>query len=158
MRLLATLLALLTLWATPVAAQDVPEPPQIPPGEDRIEHVQRGVRAPYEGMLLDMDTAIRWTNQLRWWPETFQLRLLEQQELLEAERNSFRLRLNILDESRTREIEGLRVDLREQAETYERRIARLEDPPFWQTGWFGFVCGVVVVGIGVAVGAIIAVQ
>lgn len=155
------LLLALVIWAgliTPTAAQDTPTPPQIPPGQDRIEHIEEGARAPYEGMLLDIDTAIRWTNQLRWWPRTFQLHLDQQEEVLQAERSSFQLRLDILDESRVREIEGLRQDLRDQAETYATRIARLEDPPFWETGWFGFICGAVLVGAAVAVGAVIAVQ
>ena len=139
-------------------AQEVPTPPDIPPGNDRIEHVEAGAAAPYEGMLLDMDTAIRWTNRLRWWPETYRLRLREAGELRVAEQGSYETRIRIVTESFTREIEGLRSDLREQAQRYEEQLERLRNPPFWETGWFGFTMGVVLMGLAVGAGVIIAVQ
>lgn len=149
----AALLAFI-LCAVPtiVAAQDI-NPPDIPPGEDRIEALSSGERAPFTGMLLETDTAIRWTNRLRWWRETFQLRLREQGEILDAVRSSHATEVSVLRGSYEREIEGLRQDLRSTMALYERQLARYRNPPFYETWGFAFGMGVVIVGVIVGVTA-----
>jgi hypothetical protein len=145
-------------FAAAAVAQEVPEPPRIPPGEDQIEYLAAGERTPYDGMLLSMDTAIRWTNRMRWWPETFRLRLAEEEEIRTLEARITDERVRIITESYEREIEGLRGDLRTQAQQYTEELAQLRNPPFWQRNWFGFVMGVVLVGAAVLIGALLAIQ
>jgi len=150
MRYLVLVLNLvLLLTASNLQAQDAP--PDIPPGEDRIEYHQEGDPAQYEGMLLDLDTSIRWTNKLRWYQ--FRLTLIdsEMQERLDATNRSWERRLSLVEESYTREIEGLRTDVRAQATTFAEELAEAQDTPWYETWTFGFITGtvisVVVVGI-----------
>ena len=149
-----TALLAAALWLLPnaVAAQDV-SPPDIPPGEDRIEALTSGERAPFTGMLLETDTAIRWTNRLRWWRETFQLRLREQGEILDALRRSHATEIDVIRESYEREILGLRNNARELVVNYEQQLQRYRNPPFYETWGFAFGMGVVVVGVIVGVTA-----
>lgn len=152
---LATLLAVLgapgALQAqeTPVA---VPEPPDVPPGEDRIESLALRAPAPFAGMLLDTDTAIRWTHRLEWYRAELQLQLRTAASILAAERSSHETELTLTSDSYTREIEGLMRDIREQAQRYEEELARLRAPqPFWESWGFAFGMGVLVTGIVVGV-------
>lgn len=140
--------ALLCLICTGVAAQ----PPDIPPGEDRIESVEAGARAPYQGMLLDIDTALRWTNRLRWYREELRLQVQRFDASMLAVRQSCDAEIEVVRSSLTREVEGLRLDIREQAQAFERSRKR----PFYDTFTFGLVLGVVVVGVIVGLTAWIA--
>lgn len=146
----ALLVAFLWLVPVSVAAQDI-NPPDIPPGEDRIEALTSGERAPFTGMLLETDTAIRWTNRLRWWRETFQLRLREQDEILNALRRSHGTEIDIIRQSYEREILGLRDTARELVVNYEQQLQRYRNPPFYETWGFAFGMGVVVVSVVVGV-------
>lgn len=151
MRCGVTLAVLLLLLAAPASAQEALQPPDLPPGEDRIEAVTAASRAPYDGMLLDMDTAIRWTNRLTWYRETLQLRLREASEVLAAVRQSHETEITVLRESYVREIEALRTDLRTQVLRYETELARHRDPPFYETWGFAFGMGALAMGVVVGV-------
>lgn len=148
---------LVFFWAARVAAQDAPAAPNLPPGTDRITSVQEGGRAPYAGMLLDTDTAIRWTNKLLWWPTAFRLHLAQDVEELAARDRSAGTELRIVQESLGREITGLRTDLREAVTRYERELASYRDPPFWETWGFAFGMGALALGVivGVAGGLVL---
>ena len=147
-----TALLAAALWLLPgtVAAQDI-NPPDIPPGEDHIEAMTSGERAPFTGMLLETDTAIRWTNRLRWWRETFQLRLREQGEILDALRRSHTVEIEVIRQSYEREITGLREDFRQMVDLYERQLERYRNPPFYETWGFAFGMGAVAVSVVVGV-------
>lgn len=136
------------------ALQTVPTPPAIPPGSDQVEALTEGAAAPYTGMLLDTDTAIRWTNALRWWPETFRLRMGEVGETIVALEHSHELRIRIVEESYGREVDGLRSDIRIQARQYAVELEDLRHEEFYESWGFAFVVGVlvtvVVAGLGVA--------
>lgn len=128
-----------------------PEPPAIPPGEDQIEHLTTGTRAPYEGMLLSIDTALRWTNALRWWPETFQLRVRHLEQELAMHQQSWERQRQIVEEGHQHELELLLTRVTELS----AEVNALRDPPFRKTRAFGFlagavVCVLVVVATGVA--------
>lgn len=144
-------MAFLLIFAVPANAQEALSPPDLPPGEDRIEAVAAGVRAPFDGMLLDTDTAIRWTNRLLWWRETFQLRLHEHAAVLEALRRSHDTELTVVRESYEREIVGLREDLRASTLRYEAELAERRNPPFWETWGFAFGMGALAMGVIVGV-------
>lgn len=156
MRLLAALLALLlpvgaqaqetaleSLLRAPLTA------PAIPPGEDRMVALDQGDRAPFTGILLDTDTAIRWTNALRWWPDAFRLRMDSVSSAVSLIEQYGDQRLRITEESRQREIDGLRQDLRTQAQ----QAAQAAERPWYTTFTFGLVVGVVVAGVLVGLGA-----
>lgn len=130
------------------ALQDVPEVPAIPEGPDRIESLPEGQRAPYTGMLLDTDTAIRWTNALRWWPEAFRLRVQLLGAIHEETVASYERRLTLVEESYTREIEGLRQDVRDVSQ----RLADAMTREWYETVGFGVVVGVVISAVIVALG------
>lgn len=137
----------LCLVAAPTLAQEAVSPPDLPPGEDRIESVSQGRPAPFTGMVLDTDTAIRWTNRLIWWRETFQLRLREHSQIMEALRASHARELELVQQSYTREVTGLREDLRVSTERYEQELARYRDPPFYEQWGFAFGMGALAMGL-----------
>lgn len=149
---------LLSLLLPTVAQAQEAQPPDIPPGEDQIEYLERNERAPYNGMILDMDTSIRWTNRLRWWPEYHQLRMDEVTERHAAQMASLRAQMEIMRSHDQERIDGLRLDLQTQATQYAEEINGLRSPPFWEKAWFGFTMGVILVSAAVGVGALIAVQ
>lgn len=144
------LLFLVLLYTAPTRAQDIPEPPSLPPGDDVITALSEGARAPHGGMLLDTDTAIRWTNRLSWWQETYRLHVAEDVEVLAAIRASHATELELVQASYLREITGLREDLRAAVVRYESELARYRSPPFYETWGFAFGVGVLVSGIVVA--------
>lgn len=154
MRLLAALLALGALLGAPdaVRAQEeatggivvAPEPPDLPPGDDIITAVVEGTRAPHGGMLLDTDTAIRWTNRLSWFRNELRLTLDRHARELAAIERSHARELRLIEESYTREVDGLRGDLRTQAQTFAQSV---REHPWFDTFAFGSVVGVVLAGI-----------
>jgi hypothetical protein len=151
------LAAVLWLFTGAAAAQDdSPTPPEIPPGADRIESVSAGRAAPFTGMLLDTDTAIRWTNRLRWWREAFRLQVREDLEILDATRRSHELEIVVIRDSYTREIDGLRETARQLVLNYEQQLQRYRNPPFYEQWGFAFGMGVLVVGaiVGVTTGVV----
>lgn len=143
-----TITALLCVLCSTALAQ----PPDIPPGEDRIEALDPNERAPYQGMLLDIDTALRWTNRLRWYREELRLQVERFDASMLAVRQSCDAELEVVRQSMGREIEGLRGDIREQAQMFERSRRR----PFYDTFGFGLVLGVVLVGVVVGLAAWVA--
>lgn len=147
-------LALIILLSTTTAYAE--EPPDVPPGDDVITSLDVGDPAPHAGQLLDTDTAIRWTNRLRWY--SFRLRLMESEytQSTDAIEQSWMRRIRILDESYQREILGLREDLRGQAEDFAERLSDAENTAWYETWTFGFIVGTalttaVVIAISVAV-------
>jgi hypothetical protein len=159
-RVYGVLTALLVWWAPiPSWAQPPAEgaveagerPPAMPPGEDRIEYLPTRTPAPFEGMLLDVDTAIRWMNARRWYQNELRLRERRAEEILRAVRESQGRELALVEASYRREILGLRQDLRDQARTLnEALVEARRDPPFYKTFGFGLLLGV---GVSVLIAA-----
>jgi len=108
-------------------------------------------------MLLDLETSIRWTNRLTWWQQTYELRLRTDAEVLEATRASHATELRLVTESFGREIEQLRVSLREAVLRYEAELARYRSPPFYETWSFAFGVGALLMGavVGVVGGLVV---
>lgn len=133
-------LVLVLLLPRSLEAQDL-SPPDVPPGEDVTEGLEVGERAPFRGVLLDVDTSIRHIHRIEW----LEFRLRLEHDTSSAARvaltESYDRELTLVRASYDREIEGLRTDLREQAATFARA---LEPEPFWETGTFGFAMGVLV--------------
>lgn len=138
----ALLVVMLCLLPATAHAQDeeTRSPPPFPPGEDVITALEANERAPHAGMLLDTNTAIRWTNRLAWFQNELRLVTRSDSDILAAVRRSHQTELDIASSSYTREIDGLRQDLREQAQAF----ARSQDQPFFDTFTFGLIVGVVV--------------
>jgi hypothetical protein len=151
MKTIALLLALALVLASPLSAQEAsngaPEPPEIPPGSDVITPMTQGDRAPYTGMLLNTDTAIRWTMRLSWFRNELRLTLDGHTREIEAIQASHDRELARIRESYEREVTGLRADLREQATTFSRS----QEQPWFNTFTFGLIVGLV--GAGLLVGA-----
>jgi hypothetical protein len=147
----AAMLLLLCSLSSTAGAQETLTPPVLPPGEDRITALQEGTRAPHSGMLLDTDTAIRWTNRLTWWPEAVRLHIAEDAAVLDALRRSHELELGIVRDSFTREITGLREDLVAAVRRYEGELNRYRNPPVWEQWGFAFGMGVLAAGLVVGV-------
>lgn len=153
MKHLALVLALILACPQPTWAQDAPiqapEPPEIPEGSDAITPVSQGDRAPYTGMLLDTNTAIRWTFRLRWFRNELGLTLNTHARELASIQASHDSEMQRIRESYEREISGLRGDLREQAQTFTQSQSR----PWFDTFSFGITVGVVVSAILVGLAA-----
>lgn len=150
----AAMFAVLLLTTTS-AAQDLPRAPDEPPGDDVITDLDAGTRAPHRGILLDTDTAIRWRNRMQWYRNelALRIRLLDDTQRILIE--SHGRELEAVRASYEREIEGLRTDLREQAEEY---AAQIRGPEWWETGTFGFAMGVLVTVLIAGATAILAVS
>lgn len=152
----AVLLVLaLTLLAAPVAAQEGAPVPEgdvdVPPGENVIVVLPEGARAPFAGQLFDAATTLRWGNRIVRY--RMRIHLLEEELRVcheESEASTAR-QLQIVEESYTREIEGLRTDLRDQATRYEGELASLRNPPFYETWGFAFGMGALATAVVVAV-------
>lgn len=145
--------ALLLMGHLPARAQTAPTAPSIPPGEDRIEHLRLSAPAPYEGMILDMDTSIRWTNRLRWYQYQLQLQVDQQSVMLNQSEESCQRRLHLIEESYSREVTGLRSDLRDQAHRYEAALAAARHQEWYESWGFAFVLGAVLAGALLGLGA-----
>lgn len=145
MKLLALVLALAVGLAplTRAHAQDAADtPPDLPPGDDTIEAVSQGEAAPFQGMLLNTDTAIRWTNRLLWYRQALRLRSEHFDDAVVMIQGSHARELGLIEGSYGREIEGLRQDLRDQAAAF----AQSQDPAFYETWGFALALGVVLAG------------
>lgn len=141
---------------TPSDGSDEPlVAPDVPPGDDVIEHLALHAPAPVEGMLMDMDTSIRWTHRIEWYRAELQLQHRMRVTLLDAERRSHAVELQLTTDSMQREIDGLRQDIRTQAATAAQQLAQARDRPFYDSFGFGFIMGVVVTGLLVGLTAII---
>lgn len=146
------LIVLLLLFCTATAAATPPDwvlrigyesPPAILLGDDRIEFVQAGDKAPYDGMLLDLDTATRWTLRADWQQKQLRLDTDTLRAVMTHELEAKDSYLAIAEASYKREISGLRVDLREQAKAYAKSL----DRPFYRTAVFGLAMGLLLSGI-----------
>ncbi len=135
------------VWAQPAPAAgiEVVVPPDVPPGADIIEPVTRSARAPFDGQLLSTDTAIRWTNRLRWYRETMTRFVAQHDEIITALNDSNARAMSVVSNSLGREIQGLRTDLRTQA-----RLLQPDPVPFYKTWGFAFAlgCGLATVIVG----------
>ena len=115
-----------------------------PPGEDKIEPINKGDPAPYSGQLFDPMTALRWGN----WLQQYKLRLrldVEKEQEICAAKTKFHLQLLNIEETRAKAVEK---DLRLRLKTSEAARLTAEDearnPPWYRTVWFGAGVGVVV--------------
>lgn len=144
------LCALLLSWCELAHAQDM-DPPSIPPGDDVIEPLAARQPAPMSGMLLDTNTSIRWANRLVWYREALRLRISEQARVVEALTASCTTRLQLVEDSRAREIDGLRADVRAAVSRYEQELTRYRNPPFYEEWGFAFAVGVLAAGLLVGI-------
>jgi hypothetical protein len=151
----AALLLVVVLLPRVAAAQDIPVPPDIPPGEDVTVGLELGRPAPFRGVLIDVDTSIRQIHRLEWYEFRLRLEIESGLALRTALEESYRRELEGVRSSYEREIEGLRADLREQAATM---AAALQPDPFWETPGFGFIMGVLLSAVLVGVAALLMVQ
>ena len=146
---------LLVVFSVPAQAQDGAPVPSgdvdVPPGENVIVVLQEGARAPFAGQLFDSATALRWGNRIVRY--RMRIHLLEEElRICHEEREaSAERQLQLVEASYTREIEGLRTDLREQATRYETELAGFRDPPFYETWGFAFGMGALATAVVVAV-------
>ena len=125
----------------------------IPPGPDKIQPLKLKEPAPYDGMLYDYDTALRWGN----WLQQYRLRLKVD---VEAEQQKCVVRLQAADATLSLHKEAHKAsdeDLRKRVLGLEKRNLQLGDelrnPPWYTTRTFGVLVGVVgtvaVVGLSV---------
>ncbi len=147
---------LLTILLLAIPARAVAMPPWVasigsegpPPfllGDDRIEHLPAGAKAPYEGVLLDLATAARWTLRIDWGAKQLQLDSDLLRSVMVQEIDARERLMLVQKQSYEREIKGLRADLRSQAKTFE---ASKQKTPFYRTGAFGFAMGALLAGLG----------
>ena len=157
---LAFALLLVALCARGAAAQDtpryelrLPETPTVPDfllGDDVTTALESGIRAPFRGVLMSAETAARWTNRDTWYRQTLAAQLQLHQSLIDELVRFHARELEIATRSYEREIAGLRVDLRDQAE----RFAQQQNPRFLRTFGGGITLGsafVVVIDVVLAV-------
>jgi hypothetical protein len=154
-------LTAILLLSSYAGAQELPPVPEfklepIPPGEDVIQQIRKGQAAPFDGMLFDNATALRFGNYIeqarvqaglcyKTWAET---RAAEQTywegvRKAEADANA-----------------AVRTDLRQRLVRLEEENAKLEGelakgPPWYNSRTFGLVLGVVGTSALVITGAVI---
>lgn len=151
-RTLVASLLILTYSSSVVAQPTESRVEPIPPGEDRIVTLAAGDKAPFTGQMFDPATALRWAN----WLAQYKLRVEKteaySQERLALEREYFTKKFELYDQAHTTQRDWYRDRLAEV--TKERDALRQENqnPPFYKTVWFGFVAGVVTLGLAVGLG------
>ena len=140
-------------WVLLVASVLVPQfawaeaPPvkEIPPGEDIIVPVKKGVPAPIDGQVFSPETALRWAN----WLQQYKLRLdwdVKYAEDVCKEETGYRDKLLVIEKGRSAATEkSLRDELlkSEQGRVEAEETAR-EGPPWYNAAEFGIVLGTVV--------------
>lgn len=128
-------------WVLEVGIEMPPEELLDPP-EARFRHMKPGQPALFEGILIDLETAARWTAVRVWYQERLRENANRLRDVMRAQHKVSTEILALTDESRKREIAGLRADLRKQAKDFERA----KKVPFYKSWSFGLVCGVVLSG------------
>ncbi len=123
-------------WASDIGLET---PPDVLLGEDLIVYMKPGDKAPYEGMLMDMSTATRWTLRGEWLQRQLRVDadLLRQVYTEELRYNVEVARVGI--ETRQKEIEALEKALRLQT----KKLEAAQKVPFYRTARFGLVIGMV---------------
>lgn len=149
------LAVLLCASSSPVAAQElvlepwvlavgVEEPPAElldPPGVT-YPRLLPGDKAPFDGRLLDTETAARWVAVRVWYQKQLKLDADALRDVMRKQHTAA-VALRVSDTaSYKREIMGLRQDLRDQAKAF----TRAKKVPFYKTWAFGLVCGIVLSG------------
>lgn len=143
MRQAGYLVLALALCSPQVRAEPLKD---IPPGDDRIEILKERQPAPYEGLLYDKDTAVRWSNWLR----QYKVRLKEDVDL---ERTKGVLALEAAERMHTAQTQILTSELEKQRVRADTLQRELEAPPWYRTVWFGAATGALITGgFAIAVG------
>lgn len=160
-RWVRTLVASLLLLAqlTGLAHAQPPSLPSrveaIPPGEDRIVTLSIGEKAPFTGQLYGPETALRWANFLA----QYKLRLEKTEaysvERLALEQEYFTKKFELYDQAHTTQRNWYRDRLAEAESERDTLRRDSQNPPFYKTVWFGFVAGVVTLGLAIGLGGAI---
>jgi hypothetical protein len=144
------------------SAQELPNVPEfkldpIPPGKDVIQDIRKGQQAPFDGMLFDNATALRFGNYIEQSRLQAELCYKTWAETRKAEQTYWKGVLRAEVESDTE----IRADLQQRLAKLEEKNAELEGklakgPPWYNTRTFGLVLGVVGTSALVVTGAVIA--
>lgn len=113
----------------PAAPMTVPAEFTLP--DVRLE-LRRGTAAPYDGILFDAPTLVRWVNRIQWLETRLRLEHTLHVSLEEATRQSYQELTTRLTESYEREIAESRrilVATQEALDRATQRITRLERRP-----------------------------
>lgn len=155
-------LVAILLLSSFAAAQELPAVPEfkldpIPPGEDVIQAIRKGQTAPFDGMLFDNATALRFGNYIEQARLQAQLCYKTWAETRDAEQAYWRGVVSVEQES----AEEVKADLKVRLTRVEEENARLQGelskgPPWYNTRTFGLVLGVVGTSALVVTGAVIA--
>jgi hypothetical protein len=136
------LLLSLPIWAQD-AEYDAPPIVSIPPGPDKITSLKKGDKAPYDGQLFNIDTAIRWGFWLQQYKYRLAADVKEQRHLCEVEKE-FKDTALVVEKTRARTVEK---DLRDRlVKSEQARVNAEEDarnPPWYSTVEFGIAIGVI---------------
>jgi hypothetical protein len=137
--------ALALFLASQTALADPPVIQTIPEGEDRITPLKQGQAAPYSGQLYDAATSLRWANWLTQQRVALRIEADYHDQLRKAADQAWREKLTAAE---TRYLTVTRLDQATIA-GLQGTVIKLENPPFYQTVWFGVAMGVAVTGLGV---------
>lgn len=114
----------------------------IPPGPDKVQPLKLHEPAPYEGMLFDYSTALRWGN----WLQQYKLRLKID---VDAEQQKCAVKLDAADKTLAlynAMHKASEDDLRQRVVKLEEQNRKLDDelrnPVWYTTRTFGVIVGV----------------
>lgn len=120
------------------------EPPDIPPGPEVRLSLTRGTAAPFEGVLLDPATMVRWTNRILWLQNQLRAQYDAHLAFEEATRVSYERYSIAVEQSHFRETEWQNAErerLIQEAERLRTRITALERRPPHRAFAIGFGLG-----------------
>jgi len=118
--------------------------PDIPPGDDVRVVLRARELAPFEGILFDATTLVRWTNRVRWLEQRLRLEHELHVSAEEAARAAYARELATVSASYEREAAYARGELdrtREDLAATRAHIARLERRPWYRSFGFGMGLG-----------------
>ncbi len=138
------LLAFITfLWVLIFApALSAQELESIPPGDDKIVPLKKGVPAPFDGQLFNPETALRWANWLEQMKTRLTLDVKKAEDVCKVE-TAHRDRVLKIEKDRAAAVEKdlhERLHKSEEARLKSEEAAR--DRPFYDTVEFGIIVGV----------------
>ena len=115
----------------------------IPPGEDVIVPIKKGLPSPIAGQVFSAETALRWANWIQQYRARLALDVQKEKDVCKVE-TTHRDSLLVIERTRSSSVEkDLQARLLRAEEARLKAEEALRSPPFYKTTEFGMIMGAV---------------